>query len=100
MRLASFGGELARHADITDREAGTRDGCVARLHIPLVTHEDVLFESWGLRGERQEMHFAVRGLYYLDQRKPHRVINRSPVERIHLVVDTYCSEELRELIQL
>lgn len=98
MRLASLGGELSRHADVTDREAGTADGCVTRLHIPLVTHEDVLFESWGLRGEHHQMHFATSGLYYLDQRKPHRVVNRSPVERIHLVVDTYSSQELRDLM--
>jgi hypothetical protein len=99
MRLAPHGGELSRHADITDREAGTRDGYVARLHIPLVTHNEVLFESWGLRGEHQEMHFAAGGLYYLDQRKPHRVVNRSLVERIHLVIDAYSSQALRELLQ-
>ena len=98
MRLAPHGGELARHADITDRAAGTRDGYVARLHIPLVTHKNVFFESWGLRGEHQKMHFAAGSLNYLDQRKPHRVVNRSSVERIHLVVDTYSSQELRDLL--
>jgi hypothetical protein len=98
MRLGPAGGELARHADITDREAGTQDGRVVRLHIPLLTHQDVLFEGWGLRGEHQEMHFAAGGLYYLDQRKPHRVLNRSSLERIHLVVDTYSSQVLRDLM--
>ncbi len=98
MRLAPRGGELARHADVTDRDAGTEDGRVSRLHIPLLTHEDVMFESWGLRGEHQKMHFAAGGLYYLDQRRPHRVINQSPVERVHLVVDVYSTKKLRDLI--
>jgi hypothetical protein len=98
MRLTPQGGELSRHADVTDRDAGTVDGRVTRLHIPIVTHPNVLFESWGLRGEHQKLHFASGGLYYLDQRKPHRVVNRSPLERIHLVVDVYASPELRKLI--
>jgi hypothetical protein len=98
MRLAHSKGELSRHADVTDRDAGIRDGCVARLHLPVTTHEDVLFESWGLRGERYQMHMAEGGLYYLDQRKPHRVVNHSPVERIHLVVDIFATAELRKLM--
>lgn len=96
MRLAPGNGELSRHADITDQNAGTSDGCITRLHIPLITHKEVIFEGWGLRGEHEQMHFATGGLYYIDQRKPHRVINNSPVERIHLVVDVHSSEQLRE----
>ena len=34
MRLRASNGELTRHADITDRDAGTADGRIARLHIP------------------------------------------------------------------
>jgi hypothetical protein len=96
MRLASGNGELGRHADVTDQDAGTSDGCVMRLHIPLVTGRDVAFQGWGIRGTHEEMHFAPGGLYYIDQRKPHRVTNKSPVDRIHLVVDVYASAELRE----
>jgi hypothetical protein len=98
MRLSPHRGELSRHADVTDREAGIRSGCVTRLHLPIATHEDVLFESWGLRGEHYRMHFAEGGLYYLDQRKPHRVVNRSPFERVHLVVDIYATAKIRELM--
>ena len=98
MRLASGNGELGRHADVTDRNAGTSDGCIMRLHIPLMTHQDVVFKGWGLRGECEQMHFAAGGLYYIDQRKPHHVINRSPIERIHLVVDVYATAQLREVL--
>lgn len=97
MRLAAGHGELSRHADITNKEAGTKDNCLLRLHIPLITHDDVLFEAWDARGDRYQMHFAAGGLYYLDQRKPHRVMNRSPAERIHLIVDVYATRELRLL---
>src|SRR5262245_28634265 len=37
MRLSAKGGELGRHADITDRDAGTADGMIMRLHIPITT---------------------------------------------------------------
>ena len=45
MRLRAKGGELARHADITDREAGTADGMIARFHIPIVTSPAVRFRA-------------------------------------------------------
>lgn len=98
MRLAARRGELSRHADGTHSDIGTLHASVIRLHIPLITHEDVFFESWDLRGKHRKMHFETGGLYYFDNRKPHRVINRSPVERIHLVVDAYASSELGALI--
>ena len=97
MRLAANRGELSRHSDITNKEAGTQDNCLMRLHLPLMTHEEVLVESWDARGNMQQMHFATGGLYYLDQRKPHRVVNHSPSDRVHLVVDSYSSPELRKL---
>ena len=42
MRLKSGKGELSRHADITDREAGIQKGRVVRLHIPIITNKDVI----------------------------------------------------------
>lgn len=94
MRL-SASGELTRHADITDRQAGTADGCVVRLHIPLRTDPAVLMNAWDQRGRQITKHFAERGLFYLDQRKPHAVKNYAQVERIHLVVDAISTPELR-----
>jgi hypothetical protein len=94
MRLAP-GGELTRHADITDREAGTREGKIMRMHIPIVTNPDCLFRTMGLRGDGHETHFKERGLYYLDTRKPHAVKNGGSVARIHLVIDTVSDERLR-----
>lgn len=98
MRLAP-GGELSRHADITDREAGLADGRLARLHIPLRTSEAVIFHGWDKRGGHIETRFREGALCYLDQRGPHRVENRDPaVQRIHLVVDVHSDHRLRDAI--
>jgi hypothetical protein len=98
MRLARGGGELTRHADITDPEAGTADGSVARLHIPLQTDERCVFRGWGLDGRENRAHFPERALCYLDTRKPHAVINEGERDRIHLVVDCHSGPELRAMI--
>lgn len=99
MRLRSKDGELSRHADITDREAGTRDGFITRLHIPIVTSEAVTFYSWNARGLRREISLPERALCYLDQRKPHAVKNTDPkLDRIHLVIDCFADENLRKKI--
>lgn len=98
MRLAPGGGELARHSDVTDRNAGLRDGMIVRLHLPIRTSPKCIFQSWDLNGTRHTKHFHEGCLFYLDVRKPHRVYNESDTDRIHLVVDTVATEALRKLI--
>lgn len=98
MRLGGNRGELSRHADITDKEAGIADGRVARVHLPLRSSPGVRFASWGLDGSRREGHMTVGRAWYLDTRKPHAAVNNGSGERIHLVVDTYSSGALRELL--
>ena len=98
MKLAPKG-ELSRHADITDRDAGLGDGCLARLHIPLRTSDAVIFHGWDKRGRHIETHFPEGALCYLDQRGPHRVENRDPkLQRVHLVLDVESDSHLRALI--
>lgn len=94
MRLEPGGGELKRHADITDREAGVAVGKVARLHLPLVTNPSVLFESWSADGVRVQRHMGLARWWYLDQRKPHTARNGGTEPRIHLVVDAVVSPAL------
>lgn len=98
MRLAPSGGELTRHADITDPEAGTKDGEIARLHIPLATDPKCRVRSWRLNGEEGRLHFPQGSLCYLDTRKPHAVLNPAASERVHLVVDVRADEQVRALI--
>lgn len=98
MRLTPGGGELTRHADITDPEAGCADGKVMRIHIPLVTNEAVRFWSWLPDGEAIERHMAEGAAWYLDTRKPHRALNGGTTDRVHLVVDCFAGPELRALV--
>jgi hypothetical protein len=99
MRLRAKDGELSRHADITDREAGVQDGRVTRLHVPITTSDAVTMIGWSARGERMEVKFPERALCYLDQRKPHSVLNKDPaLNRVHLVIDCFADGKLRKLI--
>lgn len=91
-------GRLARHTDITDRSAGTRDGAIARFHLPLVTAPDVEMMAWDLRGKRHAHHLQPWHLYYLDQRKPHAVANPSGADRVHLVIDVVADAAVRRAI--
>jgi len=99
MRLRSRDGELSRHADITDREAGVADGMVTRLHVPIRTSPAVTFFGWTARGERLACRFPERSIFYLDQRKPHAVTNTDPaLDRVHLVIDCHADARLRQAI--
>jgi hypothetical protein len=92
MRLAPGGGELQRHADITDPDAGTGPGQLLRLHFPIETNEDCLFESWDLLGRKSAARMRFGEAWYLDTRKPHTARNGGESERIHLVVDMAANE--------
>lgn len=99
MRLTKGKGELARHADITDKEAGIQKGKVVRLHIPIYTNPKVIFNSWTHKGERTVLNMSEGSLWYLDVRKPHTAVNQGDEDRIHLVIDFYASEQLSLLIK-
>lgn len=94
MALAPGGGELTRHADITDPDAGAEIGKVLRLHIPLITNPRVRFTSWDLEGRRHAGSMRRGGVYYLDTRKPHTAHNDGESPRIHLVADVVADAEL------
>lgn len=102
MRLAA-GGELTRHADITDRDAGVANGRIARLHVPIITNPGVVFQAWDARGSLLEKRLPEGCLAYLDQRKPHAVRNAGRIagigDRIHLVIDCVSNPKLREMIE-
>jgi hypothetical protein len=99
MRLAPGGGELSRHADITDPDAGASEGKVVCLHIPLISNERCVVQSWGLDGSRSALVMEVGSAYYLDTRKPHTAINGGDTERVHLVVDCIANAETADLLR-
>jgi quercetin dioxygenase-like cupin family protein len=65
------------------------DGC-ARIHIPVKTSSEVEFY---LDGKRIEMNEGEA--WYLNLNLPHRVENKSPNERVHLVIDCIANDWLR-----
>jgi hypothetical protein len=99
MRLASGGGELARHSDIVDPDAGTRPGKLLRIHWPIQTSAAVVFDGWTEDGRKIARHFELGRAWYLDTRKPHTAANRGAVDRIHLVLDVESCPELLALLQ-
>lgn len=99
MRLRATDGGLSRHADIVDRQAGTADGYIARLHIPLQTSPECQFTGWQADGRQITRHLTAGSLWYLDIRKPHAVTNiGSTIDRIHLVIDIKADSRLRTLL--
>lgn len=99
MKLSKGEGELSRHADITDKEAGTADGRIMRLHIPITTNPGVRFTSWDYEGIERQEHFAAGEGFYLDTRKAHKAINTGEEDRIHLVVDCLANNARRALLR-
>lgn len=98
MRLAPGDGELARHADITDPDAGVASGKTLRIHIPIITNERVRFTQWTLDGQTIDAHMTAGSAWYLDTRKPHTAVNGGDSERIHLVLDVESTPELLALL--
>lgn len=98
MRLAPGGGELTRHTDQVDPDAGNSPGALARLHFPLKTNDKVIFSTWNGNDERENYHFGFGECWVIDTRKPHMAVNGGDKERIHLVVDTIVTPKLERMI--
>lgn len=87
MRLRP-GGVIAPHRDYF------QDPRVVRLHVPIVTCEDVEFK---IRG--RPYHLEEGKLYFTNVRQVHEGENRSKLERIHLVVDVEASLALQDQVR-
>ena len=98
MNLSPGGGELERHTDQVDPDAGVNDGKLMRFHFPIVTNKDVIFNQWDWDAKLVEEHMKVGECWYIDVRKPHRAINGGTEMRTHLVVDIEANEKVRALI--
>ncbi len=73
-----------------DHELGFEDGEV-RLHIPVITNPGVEFVLNQVRIVMKEGE-----CWYLNVNQPHRVANRGPADRIHLVIDCVVNDWLRD----
>ena len=99
MRLSARDGELTRHADITDPDAGTRPGELLRIHVPVQTNERVVFHQWRTDGSKERAVMREGEAWSLDTRKPHTAENSGEADRIHLVMDVESSPELLALLR-
>ena len=95
LKLSKGEGELERHTDIQDKQAGVGDKQWARLHFPLQTNKDVKFKQWNHDGTVTKAHMKVGELWYLDMRKPHTAVNFGEEDRYHLIVDVRSDERLQ-----
>ncbi len=83
------GSSIKEHCDA---HLGFEDGEI-RLHIPVATNPAVEFM---LAGRRVPMNEGE--CWYLNLNLPHRVENRGPTDRIHLVIDCVVNDWLRDLL--
>jgi len=92
-RLAA-GKNIARHRDYGyygDQRWSFERGFI-RVHIPIVTDDDVV---WTLGGRRVDMQPGE--VWYLNVCLPHAVDNRSVRDRVHLVMELEVNDWLRSL---
>jgi aspartyl/asparaginyl beta-hydroxylase (cupin superfamily) len=63
-----------------------------RIHIPLVTNENVIFKV-----DNEEFYFAKGNVYEINNIKEHSVLNHNPPDynRIHLIFDYISSEYIQ-----
>jgi hypothetical protein len=77
----------------TDNDLGY-DGGTVRLHVPIATLPEVEFHV-----EDERVVMQTGECWYVDTSLPHRVANRSPKDRIHLVFDCELNSWLRERLE-
>lgn len=92
----SKGAEIAKHTDLVDPDCGVKCGSTMRFHVPIIT-KDSKFEVWGQDG-KESFFLDTGSLWYLDTRKPHRVINPTQ-DRYHLVFDVFVDNEIQEKVK-
>jgi hypothetical protein len=96
LKLDKGEGELQRHTDRQDKEAGIGDRQWARLHFPLKTNPNVEFTQWNTDGTKTREKMRKGELWYLDMRKPHTAVNFGDEDRYHLIIDCKSTPELRD----
>ncbi len=63
-----------------------------RIHIPVVTNDDVEFYL-----DKERIFLKEGECWYMNFNLPHSIINNSKVNRIHLVIDAVVNEWVKEL---
>ncbi len=64
----------------------------ARIHIPIITHPLVEFYL-----DKERINMQEGECWYMNFNLPHSIINNSPVNRVHLVIDVVANEWITTL---
>ena len=70
--------------DITGHYDGEASHYIHKIHVPLITNDQVLF-----RVGRKEMHLPAGEIYEVNNKRVHAVSNRGTTDRIHLIFECY-----------
>lgn len=91
------GTKISKHTDKVDKDI--KSGDIVRLHIPIVTSEQVTMITW--LETKTPIKFKMRKgeCWWLDVSKPHQVINDSEIDRVHLVLDVYVNFIITKALQ-
>jgi hypothetical protein len=94
------GKDIGKHTDKIDKQIGFDDGDIIRIHMPIITNEQVVFTLYENTKDKDgtEYNLETGHYYYTDVTKAHAVRNTSDIDRIHLVADCYANDDLRKLI--
>ncbi len=87
------GTKISKHNDRVDKDI--KSGKIIRLHIPVITHKKILMKSW-LKNLTVETNFKRGECWWLDVSRAHEVNNNSDVDRVHLVIDIFNNDTIRE----
>lgn len=71
------GSDIKTHVD-----GGTMLQLARRIHIPLITTKEVIFEVFGVK-----KHFEVGNWYEINNMLPHSVIHGGNIDRLHIIID-------------
>lgn len=99
LKLSKGEGELERHTDRQDKDAGIGDGQWTRIHFPLQTNSKVEFTQWNYDGSITTCKMGLGECWYLDMRKPHTAVNFGEEDRYHLVIDVKSNSHLRRWLE-
>jgi hypothetical protein len=75
-----------RDADLCFEQGGVR------LHIPVVTHDDVLFYT-----DKERLIMREGECWYVNFNLPHSIQNNSKTDRVHLVIDAVVNDWVTQL---
>ncbi len=87
------GTQIAKHTDKVDKDI--KSGKIIRLHIPVITNKKIIMRSW-LKDLTAETNMQKGECWWLDVSRAHEVDNNSDVDRVHLVIDIFNNDTIKE----